>query len=115
MGDSEAPLSLDGLKVSAAGERGGDGSKSMSSRSSKGSVQVEVKLPWYMGITFKDVKAILPTLIILLVGLIIMICVIPYAFSSVFKQLEMEKKINRMREEIDRNQSLSLHHNNVDN
>ena len=37
----------------AVGERGGDGSKSMSSRSSKGSVQVEVKLPWYMGITFK--------------------------------------------------------------
>ena len=47
--------------------------------------------------------AILPTLLILVVGLLIMVLVIPYAFSSVFKQLEVEKEINRIRgEEITR-------------
>ena len=34
-----------------------------------------------------------------------MILVIPYAFSSVFKQLELEKEINRMREEMNKNKS----------
>ena len=43
----------------------------------------------------QDIQAILPTLLILLVGLLIMVLVIPYAFSSVFKQLEMEKQIER--------------------
>ena len=52
-------------------------------------------------------KAILPTLVILVVGLLIMILVIPYAFSSVFKQLEMEKEINRIREEMNRNRTLA--------
>ena len=52
-------------------------------------------------------KAILPTLVILFVGLLIMILVIPYAFSSVFKQLEMEKEINRIREEMKRNRTLA--------
>ena len=52
-------------------------------------------------------KAILPTLVILFVGLLIMILVIPYAFSSVFKQLEMEKEINRIREEMNRNRTLA--------
>lgn len=55
----------------------------------------------------QDVKAILPTLVILFVGLLIMIMVIPYAFSSVFKQLEMEKEINRIREEMNRNRTLA--------
>ena len=48
------------------------------------------ELPWYRGVTCKDVKDIMPTVIILLVGLLIMIFVIPYAFSSVIKQLEAE-------------------------
>ena len=52
-------------------------------------------------------KAILPTLVILVVGLLIMILVIPYAFSSVFKQLAMEKEINRIREEMNRNRTLA--------
>ena len=52
-------------------------------------------------------QAILPTLVILFVGLLIMILVIPYAFSSVFKQLEMEKEINRIREEMNKNRTLA--------
>lgn len=61
----------------------------------------------------QDVKAILPTLVILFVGLLIMILVIPYAFSSVFKQLEMEKEINRIREEMNRNRTLAALENTV--
>ena len=52
-------------------------------------------------------KDILPTLLILLVGLLIMVLVIPYAFSSVFKQLEMEKEISRIREEMNKNKTLA--------
>ena len=53
MGDSEAVLGLDGLKegLEGAGEERGDKTRpSVSSCSSRGS-QMEVKLPWYMGIT----------------------------------------------------------------
>ena len=55
MGDSEAVLGLDGLKEGlegAAEERGEKTRPSVSSCSSRGS-QMEVKLPWYMGITCK--------------------------------------------------------------
>ena len=45
--------------------------------------------------------AILPTLLIIVVGLLIMVLVIPYAFSSVFKQLQVEKEISRIREEME--------------
>ncbi len=51
---------------------------------------LEAKLPWYRGITCKDIKDITPTVLILIGGLLIMIFVIPYAFSSVIKQLEAE-------------------------
>ena len=51
MGDTEASLGLDGLKVNPDG--GGCASYSSTRSSTRGSVQVEVKLPWYMGITFK--------------------------------------------------------------
>ena len=37
---------------------------------------------------FQDIQMILPTALILLLTLIIMLTVIPYAFSSVFKQME---------------------------
>ncbi len=43
--------------------------------------------------TCKDVRDIMPTVLILLGGLLIMIFVIPYAFSSVIKQLEAEQVI----------------------
>lgn len=68
-------------------------------RGSKTTAELEAlaKLPWYKGVTFKDIKAITPTLLILLVGLLIMIFVIPYAFSSVIKQLEQEQLIEQAR------------------
>eukprot|EP00090_Calanus_glacialis_P026569 TRINITY_DN41803_c0_g1_i1.p1 TRINITY_DN41803_c0_g1~~TRINITY_DN41803_c0_g1_i1.p1 ORF type:complete len:123 (-),score=45.50 TRINITY_DN41803_c0_g1_i1:83-451(-) len=118
MGDCEAVVGLDGHKD---GMEGGEKHKqtrlstsqssislsSGQSRTSRGTAQIEVKLPWYMGVTCKDVKDILPTLLILLVGLLIMVLVIPYAFSSVFKQLEMEKEISRIREEMNKNKTLA--------
>eukprot|EP00090_Calanus_glacialis_P024922 TRINITY_DN38693_c0_g1_i1.p1 TRINITY_DN38693_c0_g1~~TRINITY_DN38693_c0_g1_i1.p1 ORF type:complete len:144 (-),score=44.36 TRINITY_DN38693_c0_g1_i1:96-527(-) len=45
------------------------------------------------GVTFKDIKQILPTCLILIVTVIIMVTVIPYAFSSVIKQLEAANQI----------------------
>ena len=68
---------------------------------------------------FQDIRDILPTLLILVIGLVIMILVIPYAFrlvisiiglvfniiklvvisntfSSVFKQLAQEREMNRV-------------------
>merc|ERR1719464_1899313 len=72
---------------------------------SKAGIQLEVKLPWYKGITLKDIRDILPTLLILVIGLVIMILVIPYAFSSVFKQLAQEREMNRVREEAALNRS----------
>ncbi|XP_023323416.1 uncharacterized protein LOC111697597 [Eurytemora carolleeae] len=69
--------------------------------------QLEVKLPWYKSVTWKDIRDILPTLIILLVGLLIMVIVIPYAFSSVIKQLQQEQELNRLREELELNKTES--------
>lgn len=59
---------------------------------SKTTSQIEAaeKLPWYKGVTVKDVKDIMPTVLILIAGLLVLIFVIPYAFSSVIKQLENE-------------------------
>ena len=51
MGDSEAVLGLDGLKEGLEGP-GDKPRPSLSSCSSRGS-QMEVKLPWYLGITCK--------------------------------------------------------------
>ena len=39
-------------------------------------------------ITIKDIKLIMPTLLILLFTIFVMVTVIPYAFSSVIKQLK---------------------------
>ena len=39
-------------------------------------------------ITFNDIKLIMPTLLILLFTIFVMVTVIPYAFSSVIKQLK---------------------------
>ena len=39
-------------------------------------------------VTCQDIKAIMPTVIILLFTLFIMVTVIPYAFSAVIKQLQ---------------------------
>ena len=51
LGDSEAVLGLDGLKEGMEA-RGDKLRASLSSASSRGS-QIEVKLPWYTGITCK--------------------------------------------------------------
>ena len=40
-------------------------------------------------ITWKDVQLILPTVLILLFTILVMVTVIPYAFSSVFRQMEL--------------------------
>ena len=40
------------------------------------------------GVTCLDIKLIMPTVLILLFTLFIMVTVIPYAFSSVIKQLQ---------------------------
>ena len=59
--------------------------------------EAAAKLPWYRGVTCKDVRAIMPTVLILIGGLLIMIFVIPYAFSSVIKQLENEALVEEAR------------------
>merc|ERR1712051_8764 len=46
------------------------------------------KEPVVRRITFRDVQLIMPTVIILVFTIVIMITVIPYAFSSVLKQME---------------------------
>ena len=67
---------------------------------SKNTSQLEAaaKLPWYRSVTCKDVRDIMPTVLILIGGLLIMIFVIPYAFSSVIKQLEMEDQLQAISE-----------------
>jgi len=120
MGDCEAVIGLDGRKEerhkdggkegSRTKERRKDGRREESGRNNtdKAGIQLEVKLPWYKGITLKDIRDILPTLLILVIGLVIMILVIPYAFSSVFKQLAQEREMNRVREEAALNRSRLL-------
>lgn len=62
-------------------------------------LEAAAKLPWYRGVTCKDIRDIMPTVLILIGGLLIMIFVIPYAFSSVIKQLEAEALIEAAREQ----------------
>ena len=68
------------------------------SERSKTTSQLEAaaKLPWYRGVTCKDLKAITPTVLILIAGLLIMIFIIPYAFSSVLSQLEQVAEMERL-------------------
>merc|ERR1719189_2869929 len=42
-------------------------------------------------VTFQDIKSIMPTVLILIFTLLIMVTVIPYAFSNVIKQLQAVK------------------------
>ena len=48
---------------------------------------------------FQDIREILPTIIILVFGLLMMAIVIPYAFRSVIRQLEEEQEMNNKRNE----------------
>ena len=61
-------------------------------------LEAAAKLPWYRGVTCKDVKDIMPTLLILLAGVLIMIFIIPYAFESVITQLKNVAEMDRIQE-----------------
>ena len=72
-------------------------------------LEAAAKLPWYRGVTCKDLKDITPTILILLGGILIMIFVIPYAFSSVIRQLNIVSEMDRIHEhkkEMARNASI---------
>ena len=55
---------------------------------SASSVPSKVCVKQDRSITCKDIKLIMPTLLILLFTIFVMVTVIPYAFSSVIKQLK---------------------------
>ena len=70
-------------------------------------------MPWYADCSWRDIRDIIPSLLILFIGNLthlhltlitelilpqgigIMILIIPYAFASVIKQLQMEEEIAR--------------------
>ena len=55
---------------------------------SASSIPSKVYIKENRSITIKDIKLIMPTLLILLFTIFVMVTVIPYAFSSVIKQLK---------------------------
>ena len=61
-----------------------DSSYSVTSARSKAPLKEDMD----RNITWKDVQLILPTVLILLFTVLVMVTVIPYAFSSVFRQME---------------------------
>ena len=99
--DGDIDKKADGLSVLSGKS---DGSKTTSQ------LEAAKNLPWYRGVTCKDLKDIMPTFLILVGGILIMIFVIPYAFTSVIKQLnnvlEMER-IQELNKEIARNATLA--------
>ena len=48
----------------------------------------------------QDIQMILPTALILLLTIIVMLTVIPYAFSSVFKQMEAIRALEEAQESL---------------
>jgi len=79
--DSRSSFDVDSLSRFSLGSTTSD--RPVTSRTTKNEKHDE-----HDGITLKDIRLILPTLLILLFTLIIMVTVIPYAFASVFRQLE---------------------------
>ena len=55
-----------------------------------------------------DIKLIMPTVCILLFTLFVMVTVIPYAFSSVIKQLQVVRKMEEQQGEL--RDSLNMKH-----
>ena len=51
------------------------------------------------GVSFQDIKSIMPTVLILIFTLLIMVTVIPYAFSNVIKQLQAVKLLEQQQGE----------------
>jgi len=79
--DSRSSFDVDSLSRFSLGSTTSD--RPVTGRPTKNAKQDE-----HDGVTLKDIRLILPTLLILLFTLIIMVTVIPYAFASVFRQLE---------------------------
>ena len=50
-------------------------------------------------VSFQDIKSIMPTVLILIFTLLIMVTVIPYAFSNVIKQLQAVKLLEQQQGE----------------
>ena len=83
-------------------DKNADGHSVLSGKSdgSKTTSQLEAakNLPWYRGVTCKDLKDIMPTFLILVGGILILIFVIPYAFTSVLDQLHKVGEMERIQE-----------------
>ena len=96
------PPTLSDLEGGGGGDKDADGVSVVSGHSdrSKTTSQLEAaaKLPWYRNITCKDLRDIMPTFLILVGGLLVMIFVIPYAFSSVIQQLENAARMDRIQD-----------------
>lgn len=87
--DGDIDKKADGLSVLSGKS---DGSKTTSQ------LEAAKNLPWYRGVTCKDLKDIMPTFLILVGGILIMIFVIPYAFTSVINQLKNVSEMERIQE-----------------
>jgi len=74
-------------KAQSPSETDYEGQGPLGSVLSGGSVRSRLTGKEDRGVTCQDIKLILPTVCILLFTLLIMVTVIPYAFSSVIKQL----------------------------
>jgi len=57
------------------------------------------------GLSCQDIKQICPTCIILLITIVIMVTVIPYAFSNVIKQMQAADAVEAWREKMEANQT----------
>jgi hypothetical protein len=63
----------------------------------KEELDIQVKqLPWYADSTWRDIREIIPCLLILLIGIGFVILVIPYSFAPHIKLLQMKKEIPRL-------------------
>ena len=54
-------------------------------------------------VTWRDIQMILPTAFILLITIIVMLTVIPYAFSTVFRQMEAVRALEEASKNINFN------------
>ncbi|XP_023329780.1 uncharacterized protein LOC111702353 isoform X2 [Eurytemora carolleeae] len=78
----------------------GQGALDVGSVLSGGSGRSKVTIKEDRGITCKDIRAIMPTVLILLLTIFIMVTVIPYAFSSVIKQLQAVSELEAQQEAV---------------
>jgi len=57
------------------------------------------------GLSCQDIRQICPTCIILLITIVIMVTVIPYAFSNVIKQMQAADAVAAWREKMEENKT----------